>query len=163
MEIEELDHESGFTSFRSMRSKVGWLANTPPDLLFEISKMAQISHSLCFEQDSMVLLKRLNCVIRYADNNVAHLKFPSLERDDVRIVGDSDAAYSNNRDLMSQLGRVILLMDRSDIAIPVSFESYKSRRITRSVLSTETIAFADEASAWAHSYNGSPHRFKITI
>ena len=141
-ELEELSHESDFSSFRSMRMKVAWLANTRPDLLFEISQLAQITQSM-FEQDAKAFLKRLNGVIRYAHKNVAHLKFPSLERDDVRIVGYSDAAYANNRDLTSQLGRIILLMDKSNNAIPVSFKSYKSRRVTRSVLAAETIRFVD--------------------
>ena len=34
-------------------------------------------------------------------------------------------------------------MDDTDNVIPISFKSYKSRRVTRSVLSAEVIAFAD--------------------
>ena len=34
-------------------------------------------------------------------------------------------------------------MDKSKFAIPVSFNSIKSRRVTRSVLSADLIAFAD--------------------
>ena len=141
-ELEELIHKIYFSSFRSLRMKVAWLANTRPDLLFEISQLAQITESM-FEQDAKAFLKRLSGVVRHAHNNVAHLKLSCLERDDVRIVRYSDAAYSKNRDLKSQLGRVILLMDMSDSAIPVSFKSCKSRRINRSVLAAETIAFAD--------------------
>ena len=96
-----------------------------------------------FEQNAKAILKRLNGVIRYAHKKVAHLKFSSLERDDVRNVGYSDTAYANNRDLISQLGKVILLMGKSYNAIPASFKSYKSRRVTRPVLSAETIMFAD--------------------
>ena len=95
---------------------------------------------------SIMIMVAVKCIAlepHRRHKNVAHLKFPSLERDDVRIVGYSDAAYANNRDLTSQLGRIILLMDKSNNAIPVSFKSYKSRRVTRSVLAAEAIAFAD--------------------
>ena len=34
-------------------------------------------------------------------------------------------------------------MDKNNAAIPISFKSYKSKRVTRSVLSAEVIAFAD--------------------
>ncbi len=34
-------------------------------------------------------------------------------------------------------------MDDSNSAVPISFKSYKSRRVIRSVLSAEVIAFAD--------------------
>lgn len=61
----------------------------------------------------------------------------------MRIVGYSDAAFANNPDLTSQLERIIVLMDNSKSAIPVSFKSYKSRRVTRSILSAEVIVFAD--------------------
>ena len=38
---------------------------------------------------------------------------------------------------------VVLMVDDSKVAVPVLFESYKSRWVTRSVLSAEVIAFAD--------------------
>ena len=74
---------------------------------------------------------------------MAHLKFPKLERKTIRIVGYSDAAHANNYDLTSQLGRIIFLMDDSSKCVQISFKSYKSRRVTRSVLSAEVVAFAN--------------------
>ena len=42
-ELEESGDESDFSSYRSMRMKAAWHANTRPDLLFEISQLAQIT------------------------------------------------------------------------------------------------------------------------
>ena len=70
-------------------------------------------------------------------------KIPSDQLNNIRIVGYSDAAFANNSDMKSQLGRIILLTDCSNSAIPIVFKSYKSRRVARSVLSAEVIAFAD--------------------
>ena len=140
--LEQLQLETTYPDFRSMRMKVAWMANTRPDMQFKISQLVQVTQER-FDKDAKAHLKRLNFIVRYAHDNVAHLKFPKLERRTIRIVGYSDAAYANNYDLTSQLGRIIFLMDDSNKCVPISFKSYKSLRVTRSVLSAEVIAFAD--------------------
>ena len=123
-----------------MRMKVAWSANTRPDMQFEKSQLAQVTHDR-FAQNAAAYLKRLNAVVRYAHNNVAHLLFPNLDMIIIRIVSYSDAGFANNSDLPSQLGRIILLVDKSNSAVPISFKSCKSRRVARSVLSAEVIPF----------------------
>ena len=140
--LEELELTSSFDQYRSMRMRLAWLANTRPDLQFEISQIAQVTAQR-FKDDAQAHLRRLNAAIRYAHSNPAHLKFPKLDYSSLHIIGYSDAAFANNHDLSSQLGRIILLTDKNKAAIPISFKSYKSRRVTRSVLSAEVIAFAD--------------------
>ena len=61
----------------------------------------------------------------------------------IRIFGYFDASFTNNSAMKSQLGRIILLTDGLNFAIPIVFKSYKSRTVTRSVLSAEVIVFAD--------------------
>ena len=115
----------------------------PPPIQFEISQIAQITVQH-FSENVSANLQRLNFAIRYATNNVACLKFPKLDSPSIKIIGYSDAAIAtNNFDLSSELGYIILLMDKNNAAIPVSFKSYKSKRVTRSVWSAEVIAFAD--------------------
>ena len=74
---------------------------------------------------------------------MAHLKFPDLDRNSVRLIGCSDATYANNHDLSSELGQIALHMDDTDRFSPISFKSYISRRVVRSVLAAEVIIFAD--------------------
>ena len=140
--IEQLDYSSPFSDFRSLRMRLAWLANTRPDLKFDISQLAQVTAKR-FEEDAKAHLKRLNASIRYEHDNVAHLKFPMLDRSSLRIIGYGDAAFANSFDLTSQLGRIVLLTDDSNAVVPISFKSYKSRRVTRSVLAAEVVAFAD--------------------
>ena len=125
-----------------MRMKLSWLAHTRLDLLFEISQLAQITLER-FNTSARAHWKWLNTAIRHAHVNVSNLQFPKIEHSSVCIAGYSDAVFANNHDLESQLGRVILLMDDKNSAIPIAFKSYKSRKVTRSVLSDEFIAFAD--------------------
>jgi hypothetical protein len=55
----------------------------------------------------------------------------------------TDASYANNFEGSSQLGYVIILADSSGKCQPIVWSSLKSRRVTMSVLESETMAFAD--------------------
>lgn len=54
----------------------------------------------------------------------------------------SDASFATCSDSKSQRGYIILLCDKNNSSI-LHFTSYKSRKIVRSVLGSETYAFAD--------------------
>lgn len=58
-------------------------------------------------------------------------------------MGYSDVGFTGNHDLSSQLGRIVLMMDDHNSAVPILYQSYKLRRVTRSVLAAEVIAFSD--------------------
>ena len=89
-----IDTSSSFSYFRTIRMKVAWLANTRPDLQFEISQLVQITAAR-FKEDAAAHVKRLNSDILYARNKVAHLLFPKLGISNLRIVGYLDAAFAN--------------------------------------------------------------------
>ena len=55
----------------------------------------------------------------------------------------TDAAFTNNADSSSQLGRIFHLNDDTHNSVSVSYKSYESGRVARSVLSATVIAFAD--------------------
>ena len=68
---------------------------------------------------------------------------PKLDFRSLQIYAYSDFAFANNADSSSQLGYIILLTYATNKAVGVSYKSYKVKRIARSVLSAEVIAFAD--------------------
>ena len=121
--------------------KLAWLENTRIDLAFEFSQIAQVTRTM-FESDVTKHCKRLNTAIKYAHDTKTSIRIPKLDTDLFRIVSYSDVAFANNADLFSQLGYIIILIDATNKALPVSYKSYKSRRIARSILSAEVIAFA---------------------
>lgn len=98
--LEELYTSSMFAVFRSTPMKLGWLANTRPDLLFEMSQLAQIALEK-YNDNARACWKSLKTAIRYAHVNLRILKFIELDRQSVRIVGYSDAAFANNHDIKS--------------------------------------------------------------
>ena len=73
----------------------------------------------------------------------AGIALPCLDTDSLYITGYADGAFANNADLSSQLGFIILLKDKSDKAAIIHYGSWKCRRVTRSVLGSEVLAFAN--------------------
>ena len=140
--LQQLPMEATFAQFRSMRMSLGWLANTRPDCLLEISQLAQVTEEL-FSASKREIIRRLNKAISYAVDNRTPLKIPRLNVETLKIIGFSDASFANNADLTSQLGHICFLGDKTGAAAPVHFKSYKSRRVTRSVMAGEVIAFSD--------------------
>lgn len=61
----------------------------------------------------------------------------------------ADASFENNSDLTSQLSYIVLLCDGYGKCNILHYGSYKSRRVTRSVLGAEVYALAD---AFDHAY-----------
>jgi hypothetical protein len=71
------------------------------------------------------------------------LMFPKLELETLSLRMYSDASYANNTDGTSQLGYIIFLCDASRACQPLFWSSKKWKRVTRSVLGSETMALAD--------------------
>ena len=97
-----------------------------------------------YEKDISIHLKRLNKAIKYVHDDEVPIRIPRLDYSSLRITSYSDAAFANNADLSSQLGRVVLLTDDNHNVISVSYKSYNSRQVACSVQSAKVIAFADQ-------------------
>ncbi len=109
---------------------------------FEISQIAHVAEYR-FKSDVSAHLKRLNPIVRYAHDIFSQHRFPKLDLYCIRLIGYLDAAFANNYDFSSQLGKITWLIDENASAIPLSFRSYKSRRVTRCILSAELLASSD--------------------
>ncbi len=68
--------------------------------------------------------------------------FPKLDIDTLQVRGYADASFANNADNTSQLGMVIVLADGKGNACLIHYAYWKSRRVTRSVLSAEVYALS---------------------
>ena len=126
--------------------KLAWLANTRPDCLLEISKLAQVTKER-FEQEPRECIKHINRVVKYATRNRLTLRVPRLDVNTVRVVGFADASFAGNYDLSSKLGFIVVLADAKNECVPIAFNSYKARRVTRSAMTAEVIAFSDMVNA----------------
>ncbi len=116
--------------------------NTRSDCLYEISQLAQVTEERYLTEKSK-LVRQLNKATKYAVDNRISLKIPKLDRDSLRVVVFADASFANNHDLSTQLGHICFLSDWFGNSVPNDFKSYKSKRIVRSAMAGEVIAFSD--------------------
>ena len=140
--LERLHLDASFSEFRSMRMRLAWLANTRPDCQFEISQLAQVTKGRYLDEQP-VIFRCLNKVTRYATDHRVSLKIPTLYQESLRVVGFADASFANNHDLSTQLGHICFLSDCYGRSVPITFNSGKSKRVVRSAMAGEVIAFSD--------------------
>ena len=96
-----------------------------------------------YEKNIAKHYKRLDKAIKFVHDHKASIRIPKLYCNSLKISVYSDAAFANTPDLSSQLGQIVLLTDDNHNPIPVSYKSYKTRSVARSVLFAEVIAFAN--------------------
>ena len=77
------------------------------------------------------------------------LQYPKLELTTLYLAVYSDASLHDIRDRTSQIGFIILLMDRTTRCRVLQFLLHKSRRVTRSNMAADALAFAD---AFDHAF-----------
>ena len=85
------------------------------------------------------MVKSLNTAIKQAKDNPAHMTYLYLDTTTLPIIRRFYVNFDNNTDLTYQMCRIILLADGNTYAAPMLFKSYRSRRVTRSVLAAEII------------------------
>lgn len=138
--LQLLPAAADFEMFRSTRAKLAWVVNSRPDIACAVAFASQVT-SKTFEKHSQ---KTLNKIIKYLRSTKdLCLHFPKIHEGSLQLVVYSDASFNNNVDNTSQLGYIVLLMDRSGTCCVLQFSSHKSRRITRSSMAGETIALAE--------------------
>ena len=77
-------------------------------------------------------------------NNELPIKYHNLgSKDNIHLVVYADAFFANLPDQGSQSGYIIFLANVSKPCIPLNWQSKKIKRIVRSSLSAETLAFGD--------------------
>ena len=141
--IEKLSNTATYKSYRSLRAKLAWITYTTPDISFSIAQAAQVTESQ-YNTDSKLQIRYINRTIkRLRKEPYLPLKYPKLDDTQLQIRVYSEASYANNSDSSSQLGYLIFLCDGSNLCQPLYWSSHKAKRVSRSVLGSETMAFAD--------------------
>ena len=115
-----------------------------PEASFDLSYAAQTTDPQ--EDDIKALNKRLQWQL---NNPERGLRFVKLDMQTLRLIAFVDASFANNKDYSSQLGYVIVLADEANNANILHWSSTKCKRITRSVLGSETYALANGFDAAA--------------
>ena len=124
---------------RSALGQLNWLANmTRPDISFMVSMIS--SH---IKQATISDIKDINKLIKHAKDTPSSVTFPSLDTDSIEVIAYTDASFNNLDDGGSQGGQIIFLKDQFNRSCPISWRSTRVRRVARSTLAAEALAFAD--------------------
>lgn len=126
------------------RHKLAWLSLTRTYIL-SFANMAPQTTSDTF---TATQIRAMNKVIKHIKwSALRWLLYDKLDRSTLCLLAISGVSFRKNADLSSQLGHIILLTDHTELTNVISFLSYKSKRVVRSVLGVETYAFADTFDA----------------
>jgi hypothetical protein len=114
-----------------------------PDVAYCAASCAQITAEKW--PSSATSIRGFNATIRKLQKSPdASLQFPKVDKDSIRIWVYCDASFANNEDMSSQMGFIVFVTDQFSRCAPMTYQSVKCKRITRSVLAAEAIAFAEE-------------------
>jgi len=134
---------SAIDPFRELKSRVGQLLfinRSEPKSSYHTSKLAQITRALMNKR----VTNLCNEIIRNLKaKNPRGIRFAALDLDSLGIDILTDSSLANNLDLSTQLGIIAVLRDKFRVANIVHWRSWKSRRIARSSLGAEAVAFSD--------------------
>ena len=124
--------------YAAQRARGAYIASMcQPEASFDLSFAAQVINP--DKNNITALNKRLQWQI---DNPSRGLNFVKLDIKTLRLFAFTDASFANNKDLSSQIGYVLALVDATDKANIVHWSSVKCKRVTRSVLASELYAMA---------------------
>lgn len=101
------------------------VSSSKPDFLFEIEQLAQVTEIIVEERPKHYVLL-LNKSSKYAVHN-EKLLIPTLNMDDLLIVGFFDASPATNHDISLQFCYIILLAESSTPIVPIVYISWKAR------------------------------------
>lgn len=136
--LSKLPKGSDYNGFRSIRAKLLWLCNSPPDIVCATSMITQVTEG-SFSDESMKKANKIISHIQTSPNKGLLQK--KLDFSSISIFVYKDSSFGNNDDLSSQLGYIITLQDKFGNAAIIDYASKKCRRVTRSFLAGEVMAF----------------------
>lgn len=140
IKISSLSKQCTFTEFRSKRLELAWLTHTRLDISTTVNLAAQVTESIFNAKH----VKNLNNIVKQIQVGPQRGIMQQILDNctlSVRVLPDS--SFANTPQLRSQLGFLVLLCDGSGKCNVLHFSSYKSERVTRSVMGAEVLAFAD--------------------
>ena len=120
----------------AQRARGAYIATvSQPQASFALSRAAQIANPTADDA------KYLNKCLSWQSDGPG-LRFTRLNMSALRIIAFTDSSFANNPDHSSQIGYVITLVDDTNNANIIHWQSVKCRRVTRSVLASELYALS---------------------
>ena len=140
----ELLSQDERNSLKRMCGKLLWVANnTRPDVCYEVSRLCNAGSNATVNE-----IRRMNKLISNMKQEKVVVKFPYLGCPEKWcLVVFSDSSFGNLPDGSSQGGYVVLLVNADGSSAPLSWQSKKLHRVTKSTLASETLAVIEAVDA----------------
>lgn len=116
------------------------MSHTRPDIVCGVNESKQVTADT-FDLHSMEVINKIVFQVHEYPNRGILQQRLDVATLQIRIY--TDGSFGDNDDQTTQLGYLILLCDKYNKCNIIQFTSHKSYRVVRSVLGSETIAFAD--------------------
>ena len=96
----------------------------------------------------MNMIHDANKALSKLKSKKVEIKFPPLgSPEGLRVIAYSDATYNSLPDGSSQGGLLVLLLGENGKVAPISWQSRKLTRVTKSPLASETLALSEAADS----------------
>ena len=143
MKNDELSTEEK-AELKRLSGQMMWVAShTRPDISFETCVMSNIG-----KKPLGKILHGANKALTKLKSRKVSLKIPCLGApESLRIKAYSDATYGSLEDGSSQGGFIVFIQGKDNKVVPISWQSKKLDRVTKSPLASETLALSDAADA----------------
>lgn len=129
--LDTVDTAKSFSSVRAQMQYVGCC--TRPDICAEVQLLASGN-----QDPTKSEMKRLNKMVnRCIETSSTGLNYEFLDINSVRLALFTDASFANAAKLKSQIGYVLVLVDKDNRANIIHYGSSRCKRVTRSVMAAE--------------------------
>jgi hypothetical protein len=139
--LQLLPIDASFEKYRCLRAKLPWICNARPDVCAFVSIVGSITERTFSGRFD---IKAINDKVTHLQRtNELRLRFPHLDLSSLHLLVYTDAAFQNREDGGSQCGYIVLLSDARKCQCIIAYHSEKTKRVARSTMAAETLAFAD--------------------
>ena len=140
---DELNGEEK-AELKRLSGQMMWVASqTRPDLSFETCVMSNTG-----KHPSVKMIHEANKAVSKLKSKNLSLCFPNLgDPSKLKVLAYSDATYASLEDGSSQGGQIIFVQGENKKIAPISWQSKKLERVTKSPLASETLALGEAADA----------------
>ena len=132
------------SELRSASGQFSWVVGqTRPDMAFENCQLSNYGRKPTYRY-----LRDANKALRKMKRNQVQLKFPKIENiEQGNIICYADATHASLPGGGSQGAHIIFIKGEGENCVPISWQSKKLSRVTKSPLASETLAVNDGADA----------------
>ena len=144
LDKDELLTEVERKQLKRLCGQLLWVSNnTRPDVCYEVSTLCNAGKNATVSD-----LLKVNKLVKKMKQEKGVIKYPNLgDPNKWNLAVFSDSSFANLPDSSSQGGHIVFINSTEGKVAPISWQSRKLQRVTKSTLSSETLAVIEAVDA----------------